>query len=329
MKEFFAGKRVLVTGGTGSIGSEIVRRLLACGPETVRVFSRDETKQFLLAQELGERPDLRWLIGDVRDPDRLRRAMRRVHFVFHAAAMKHVPACEYNPFEAVLTNVVGTQNIIHAAIDAGVEKVISVSTDKAVDPSSTMGATKLLAERIVSSAYRFVPEVRLATVRFGNVLGSRGSILPLVTSQVEKGGPVTLTSPEMTRFVMPIEKAAWLVLKACTMAWGGETFILRMPAVRIADLLPVLIEILAPRFGKDPGAIRIETIGKRAGEKIHESLLSEEEAERVESHPQMFVVRPVSSETTSRLAASEYQSGAATPLAPDEIRTLLAESGLA
>lgn len=329
MKEFFAGKRVLVTGGTGSIGSEIVRRLLACGTETVRVFSRDETKQFLLAQELGERPDLRWLIGDIRDPDRLRRAMRRVHFVFHAAAMKHVPACEYNPFEAVQTNVVGTQNIIHAAIDAGVEKVISVSTDKAVDPSSTMGATKLLAERIVSSAYRFVPEVRLATVRFGNVLGSRGSILPLVTSQIEKGGPVTLTTPEMTRFVMPIEKAAWLVLKACTMAWGGETFILRMPAVRIADLLSVLVEVLAPRLGKDPAAIRIETIGKRAGEKIHESLLSEEEAERVEAHPQMFIVRPQVSETTSRLATSEYQSGAARPLARDEIRTLLAESGLA
>ncbi len=327
VKEHYKDRNVLVIGGTGSIGSEIVRQLLPLAPKAVRVLSRDDSKQHELEQELGDRPDVRYLIGDVQDLNRLKRAMRGIHYVFNAAGLKHVPACEYNPFEAVQTNVIGTQNVIQAAIDTGVGHVVAVSTDKAVNPRNTMGATKLLAEKVVAAAQRFAPEVRLSSVRFGNVLGSRGSLVPLVEKQIRKGGPVTLTDPEMTRFFMSIPRAAWLVLAAGVRAQGGDTFILRMPALKVRELIDVLIQELAPRAGRRAADVQVETIGIRPGEHLHEALLTDDEAERVEVDREMFVVRPRKGPTTTRCAPEEYRSDCAPHLTRPEIVAMLRDAG--
>ena len=295
MYEYLKGKKVLVTGGTGSIGSEIVRQVLAQGPTVVRVFSRDETKQYYLENSFGRRADIRYLVGDVREKDRLRRALKDIDVVFHAAALKQVPSCEYNPFEAVKTNVVGTQNVIEASLDAGVGKVIAVSTDKAINPTSTMGATKLLAERLIATANAWATETMFACVRFGNVLNSRGSLIPVVKSQIERGGPVTLTDERMTRFMMPIAEAVKLTLEAGAIATGGEIFILKMPTVRIKDLLRALIDQYAPLVGIDPAAVPIYKIGVRPGEKIDEELLTQEELPRTSMLRRLLVVNPVNS----------------------------------
>jgi UDP-N-acetylglucosamine 4,6-dehydratase len=288
----FRDRTVLVTGGTGSIGSAIVDALLPLEPRALRVVSRDDSKQFELRQQHREAEALRLLIGDVRSRDRMTRAMAGVELVFHAAAMKHVPACEFNPFEATETNVRGTQNVVEAAIDAGVERVLGISTDKAVDPSNVMGATKLLAERLMSAAesYKGHSRTRFASIRFGNVIGSRGSLVPLIRGQVARGGPVTLTDPEMSRYMMPINDAVRLCFSAMERMQGGEVFILKMPRVRVGDVVEVLIEAYAPQFGFKPGDIRVETIGARAGEKRHEILLTEDEAVAAEEVDGMFVV---------------------------------------
>ncbi len=291
----FADRRILVTGGTGSIGSAIVEALLGHGPRVVRVLSRDDTKQFELAQRLRSEQALRMLIGDVRSRVRLQRAMSEIELVFHAAAMKHVPASEFNPFEATETNVRGTQNVVEAAIDAGVERVLTVSTDKAVDPTNVMGATKLLAERLMSAAetYKGGSPTRFASVRFGNVIGSRGSLVPLIRGQVARGGPVTVTDPEMSRYMMPMRDAVRLCFEAMQRMAGGEVFILKMPRIRVGDLVEVLIEAYAPQFGFRPDEIAIETIGARAGEKRHEVLLTEDEALAAEESEGMYVVGPL------------------------------------
>ena len=292
MENIFKDKKILVTGGTGSIGGEIVRRLLQYGPEVVRILSRDETKQFELEQELANPEKVRFLIGDVRDKDRLKRAFEDIDIVFHAAAMKHVPACEYNPFEAVKTNVMGTQNVIEAALDNDVEKLIAISTDKAASPINTMGATKLLAEKLIIDAnfYKGHAKTVFSCVRFGNVMGSRGSVIPLFEKQIQNGGPVTVTDPEMTRFMMTIPQAVDLVFKATKMAQGGEIFIFKMPVVKLGDLANVMIEYLASKYGYEPEAIRIDTIGIRNGEKMYEHLMNEEEALYAYKTEDMFIV---------------------------------------
>lgn len=326
------GRKVLVTGGTGSIGSELVRQILRMEPDVVRIYSRDETKQFFLQHELGDRSDVRFLIGDVRDRSRLERAMKGINVVFHAAALKHVPACEYNPFEAVKTNVLGTQNVIDAAIEAGVEKVVGISTDKASNPASTMGATKLLAERLLASANLWTKEARFCCVRFGNVLGSRGSIVALVQEQIRKGGPVTVTDRRMRRFMMSIPQAASLVLRAEQLAVGGEIFILKMPVIRISDLIEVLIMDFAPRYGYSPDEIPVRLIGARPGEKLNEDLVSSLETDCVYETNDMYVVIPRVHRNTwpcswavpvdlTRYSTEDYDS-----LSKGEIRKLLVES---
>ena len=337
--EFYQGRRILVTGGTGSIGSQIVRQLLDHGPRVLRVLSRDETKQLYLQEELGRGRSLenvRFLIGDVRDPVRLRRAMEGIEIVFHAAAMKHVPACEYNPFEAVQTNVLGAQNVITAARDAGVGRVIAISTDKAASPENTMGATKLLAERLLSAAHLSSPGQVLCGVRFGNVLGSRGSLVPVVLRQLREGQPVTLTHPGMTRFMMTIGDAVRLVLHAGARARGGEIFILKMPALRVRDLIEVLIEERALRDGRDPREFPIRQIGIRPGEKLHEVLLTEEEAARTREEDGLFVLEPASAGGAGGAAAASsvpgfgrrYDSASAPIFDKAAIRDLLERAGL-
>jgi len=320
------GKKVLVTGGSGSIGSEIVRQCLTSGAEVVRVFSRDESRQYQMQQELGKK-NIRFLLGDVRDKDRLKRAMKDIDLVFHAAALKQVPFCEYNPYEAVQTNVVGTQNMVQAALDAGVARVVGISTDKSVNPVNTMGATKLLSERIMTHANLWTEDTLFSCVRFGNVLGSRGSVIPLIRQQVEQGGVVQLTDRRMTRFMMSIPEAASLVLKSSSLARAGETFVLPMKALKVADLITVLRDHFCDQFNIKKCSI--EEVGKRAGEKLHEELVSEEELSHVRKIKGYLVVDHIPGKRKGAfvsLEKKEYNSTAATKMSQKEIISLLKKS---
>jgi UDP-N-acetylglucosamine 4,6-dehydratase len=291
--EFFRDRTILVTGGAGSVGSHLVKRLLSFRPSSIRVLDNNETGLFHLEHELKS-PVIRTLVGDVRDGGRLNMALYDVDIVFHAAALKHVPLCEFNPFDAVKTNVLGTQNLIEAAIANDVACVINISTDKAVIPTNVMGATKLLGERLISSAAYYTGRRRtiFSSVRFGNVLNTRGSVIPLFHSQIRKGGPVTVTDPAMTRFFMDIPQAVDLILMATLLARGRELFILKMPALRLGDLAECMIETYAPRYGFVPEKISVETIGKRSGEKLHEDLMTEDEAPFAYESRDMFIIVP-------------------------------------
>ena len=327
MANIFQGKSILVTGGSGSIGSNIVRKVLQYKPRVVRVLSNDENGLFNLEQELQSYSNVRFLEGDVRDKERLRKAVEDIDFVFHTAALKHVPLCEYNPFEAVKTNVLGTQNVIETAMEEEVEKFITISTDKAVNPINVMGATKLLNERLTISAnyYKGAKRTAFSCVRFGNVLDSRGSVVPLFEEQIKKGNPVIITDPNMTRFVMSISKAVDLVLRSAEMARGGEIFIFKMPALRIGDLAEAMIEELAPRYGYNPKSIRTEISGKRAGEKTYEELLTEDEALDASETEDMFIISQAANNKESRkMLAKEYRSDTdAILLSKEEIKEML------
>jgi len=290
----FEGKNILITGGAGSIGSNIVRTLINYSPRAIRIFDNNETALFNFQNELKSYENVRFLVGDVRSRNRLKRAMENIDIVFHTAALKHVPLCEYNPFEAVETNVVGTQNVIDAAMNEEVEKVIGISTDKAINPVNTMGATKLLCEKLITTAnyYKGKRKTIFSSVRFGNVLGSRGSVTLLFKNQIKNGGPITLTNPDMTRFFMTMKQAVNLILKATEMARGGEIFIFKMPAVRMDDLVEIMVENLAPKYGFNPNQIKIKKIGIRPGEKMHEELIGKEENNNILETDDMFIILP-------------------------------------
>ena len=326
LEKTFKNKKILVTGGTGSIGSELVRKLLEFNPKVIRVLSNDENAQFDLEQELKEYGNLRFLVGDVRDKERLKMATEEVDIVFHAAALKHVPLCEYNPFEAIKTNVIGTQNLLEVAMDGEVEKVITISTDKAVNPVNVMGATKLLAERLTIAAnyYRGLRRTVFSCVRFGNVLGSRGSVLQVFEKQIKNGGPLTVTSPNMMRFVMNMQKAVELVLKAAEMTKGEEIFIFKMPALRVGTLAEVMIEKLAPKYGYAPKSIETKIIGKRKGEKLYEELMTEDEAANAYETKDMLVILPgPPRQGLKRVPVKRYTSKDTHILAKKEIEELL------
>ena len=288
------GRRILVTGGSGTIGARLVDHVLAHGPDVVRVLGRDETKQFYQRQRLRDRHDVRFLIGDIRDRDRLLRATEGIDLAFHCAALKHVESGEYNPFEAALTNVTGTQNVIDACLAQGVGTMILTSSDKAANPTSVMGASKLLAEKLVTAAanYRGHHRTVFASVRFGNVLGSRGSAVELFAAQVAAGGPVTVTDPTMTRFVMSTDRAVDLAVEAARVAHGGEVFVFKMPAARLADLVAAAIDVFAPRHGRNPSDIATVRIPVRPGEKSYEELMTEEESLRARDVGPMYAVLP-------------------------------------
>jgi len=321
--KFFKNKVILVTGGTGSIGSEIVRSLLKFPVKQIRILSRDEYKQFLLEQEFKHLPIGRvtFLIGDIRDRNRMFLAMEGVDIVFNAAAMKHVPLCEYNPFEAVKTNVLGTQNLVDACRASNVANFIHVSTDKAAMPINVMGATKLLAEKIALSAehYRGPHKTIFCAVRFGNVFGSRGSAAPLFYEQIKKGGPVTLTDQDMTRFMMKIPQAAMLMLKAAVLSKGEDLFILKMPVMRMEDFVRAMIEILAPKVGYTPSDIKVKIVGKREGEKKYELLMSEEEAEDVYENDEMFYLSKTPIAGFRRSDFKHYRSDKIDPMKYREV----------
>lgn len=266
----FKDKVVLVTGGTGSIGSELVKQVLVQQPYRLRIFSRDESKQYELMEELGYPENVQTFIGDIRDADRLEFALKDVDIVLHAAAMKHVSISEYNPFEVVKTNIVGSQNVINASIKQGVKKVIGISTDKAVHPTGMLGTSKLMMEKLFVNAANYTKreDIVFACVRFGNVLWTRGSVLPSWKASAEKEGIIRVTEKDMTRFFMSKESAIELVLKSVNLAQGGEIFTFKMPSVRLGDLANVFIE----KYYREKD-IKIEIIGKRAGEKMYEELL--------------------------------------------------------
>jgi UDP-N-acetylglucosamine 4,6-dehydratase len=281
--ESLSGASILVTGGTGSFGkkfTEIAVREL--NPKKVVIFSRDELKQYEMKNEGYDAPCMRYFIGDVRDKERLRRAMTGIDIVVHAAALKHVPACEYNPLEAVQTNIHGAKNIVEAALDAGVKKVLALSTDKAVNPVNLYGATKLVAEKIFvqGNGYSGYTGAHFACVRYGNVVGSRGSIVPLLLKQKETG-TVTVTDDRMTRFWITLEQGVRLVLHALTHMEGGEIFVPKIPSMKITDL----INAIAP-------GCKQKIIGIRPGEKLHEVLLSEDEARHTAEEEKHFVIYP-------------------------------------
>lgn len=327
MNSIFQNKTILVLGGAGSIGSEIVRKLLQHEPKSIRVLDNNETALFELEQDLNSRL-IRPFIGDIKDKDRLKRATEDVNIIFHAAALKHVPLCEYNPFEAVKTNVIGTQNIIEVAIDADVEKMITISSDKAVNPANVMGATKLLGERLTISAnhYKGLRKTAFSCVRFGNVLNSRGSVIPVFKEQIQKGGPVTITDPDMTRFIMSIPKAVDLVLKAAEMTKGGEIFIFKMPALRVKDLADVLINEFAPVYGYQPEKIKTQIIGTRAGEKNYEELMTCEEKNHSTESENMYIIMPnysLQKEEKRNDVSSTHSSEKIILLSTDQILLLL------
>jgi UDP-N-acetylglucosamine 4,6-dehydratase len=273
---------ILVTGGTGSFGKHFCKVMLEhYPPKVIRVYSRDELKQHEMRQKFGE-GYLRYLIGDVRDVDRLRRAMEGVDIVVHAAALKQVPACEYNPLEAVKTNVHGAQNVLDAALDTGVKRVIALSTDKAVNPVNLYGATKLCAEKIIiqGNAYAGGRGTRLSCVRYGNVIGSRGSVIPLFLQQ-KKTGRITITDKRMTRFWITLDQAVHLVLKGLSHMQGGEIFIPIVPSMKIMHLA----QAIAPECD-------IDVIGIRPGEKLHEALTTEDDGRYTVAFDNMYVVLP-------------------------------------
>src|SRR5579859_5168336 len=278
-----AGSTILLTGGTGSFGNAFITRMLAEHADvTVRVYSRDELKQSEVRATFGDDRRLRFLIGDVRDRSRMTRAAQGADVIIHAAAMKQVPACEYNPFEAVRTNVLGAQHVVDAAIDAHVPKVIALSTDKAVNPVNLYGATKLCAERIIvqgnTYASRFA--TRLACVRYGNVVGSRGSVVPLFRQQAATG-ELTITDRRMTRFWITLDQAVDLVLFALDNMTGGEVFVPKIPSMRITDLA----EAVAP-------GVPCRVVGIRPGEKLHEVLLTSDEARHTVDAGSVYIVLP-------------------------------------
>lgn len=328
MINIFKNKNILVTGGCGSIGSEIVRQLLTREPRVVRILERSEAAHFRLNQEI-QSPKLRPLIGDIRDQRRVDRAMRGIDIVFHAAAMKHVPMCEYNPSEAISVNVLGTQNLVDAAIEQGVQRFIGISTDKAVNPTSTMGATKLLSEKIITNAsISGGHQIRFGCVRFGNVLASSGSVIPLFERQIKDGDAVTITSKSMTRFFMSIPDAVALVLGAARLAQHGEIFVLKMKTMKIIDLAEVLVEELAPRYGKDPKKIKYQVIGLRPGEKEHEPLLTKEESVYLSEREGMYILHsPLHLQYGAKLPINKknfnYYSETAPHLNKEEIRKML------
>lgn len=342
MNTMLASKRVIVTGACGTVGKELVRQLLH-EHDVAEVIGIDnnESELFFLEQRFSEFSNAHFYMADIRDSFKLEKMMKDVHVVFHTAAFKHVILCERSPFEAVQTNILGIQNVINAATRCQVERVVFTSSDKAVNPTNVMGTSKLMGERIMTAAnsnQRGNGPI-FASTRFGNVLGSRGSVIPIFREQIRKGGPITLTDPDMTRFVMSIAEAVRLVADSARLACGGEVFITKMPVIRIVDLAQVMIEELAPLYGFDPEEIGIKTIGVKPGEKMYEELMNDEETRRSLELPLYFAVLPAwkglykkidytYADIVSDTVTNPYNSSNEAPLRKDQLRAFLADNDL-
>ncbi len=292
--EKLLNKRVLITGATGTVGKALAKKIVSYPIKELILLDNNESEVFFLKEEFEKYGNTTVYLGDITNKEKIKKIAKGVNIIFHCAAYKHVILSEYNSYDYVRVNVLGTQNIIECALENNVDVVINTSTDKAVNPTNVMGATKLLGEKLITSANAttYDSETIFSSVRFGNVLGSRGSILPLLIKQIKKGGPVTLTDERMTRFVMSINDATELVLKSAERAIGGEVFVLKMKAVRIIDLIKATVELVAPKFGYAPEEIEIKKIGCKPGEKLYEELMNEEETSRAIELEDMFVILP-------------------------------------
>lgn len=291
-------KKILITGGTGSFGNEVAAFLQKHNPAKIIIYSRDEKKQYEMQKK---NPDYHYIIGDVRDRERIDFAMKGVDYVFHAAALKQVPSCEIYPFEAVKTNIIGSQNIAEVAIDHGVEAVVSLSTDKAVKPINAMGISKSMMEKIICSQNQRDIETKLACVRYGNVMGSRGSVIPLFRKQISEGGRLTITDPRMTRFMMTLHHSVELVLHALTRSSGGEIYVKKAPATTVLDLARTMLV----KYG-DGDLDRIDVVGIRPGEKLDEVLVNEYEMTRAVESAEYFEIIP---EYKPNAVKSRYEFG--------------------
>ena len=279
------GKKILITGGTGSLGQALTKRLLDSEVETIRIFSRNENKQIKMEAQFQD-DRLRYFLGDIRDLERLTRAMEDIDLVFHAAALKHVPKIEYNPFEAIKTNVIGSQNVIESAIHENVEKVIAIGTDKAVSPLNTYGATKLLMEKLFVTANNFLNPEKHATkfiaARYGNVFGSSGSVIPIFIDQIKRKKKITITDPKMTRFSLTMKEALDFILNVANYGKGSEIFIPKSKAYNIMDIKSTLIELF--------GNVEEDIIGIRPGEKLHEILIGDDEIRSSWEYNGMYMI---------------------------------------
>jgi len=293
MEKIIFNKRILITGAAGTIGKALVDKLIKLDNEIV-AFDHNESELFFLKESFNKFDNLHIKVGDIKDKEKVKNIARGVDIIFHCAAYKHVIFSEYDSFDYVQVNVLGTQNVIEAAIENNVNLVVNTSSDKAVNPTNVMGTTKLLGEKLITSAniMFYGSNTKLSSVRFGNVLGSRGSILPLLIKQIKNYQEVTLTDENMTRFIMSISEAIELVIESANRTIGGEVFVLKMKAVKIIDLIKAVIEIVAPIFGYKADDIKIKKIGIKPGEKLYEELMNEEEVDRTLELDDMFVILP-------------------------------------
>lgn len=340
----FEGKNILVTGSCGTVGSELIKQLLSdenFSPLEVIGVDNNESALFFLDQEYLNDPRANFFVTDIRDLDSLTARMKNINVVFHCAALKHVILSERSPEQCVQNNIVGVQNIIAAATENNVDVVIFTSSDKAVNPTNVMGTSKLMGERLITAAnsHKRLSGPVFASTRFGNVLGSSGSVIPVFNSQIARGGPVTLTDKKMTRFVMSITESVNLVLDSAQHAKGGEVFVTKMPVVRIEDLAKAMVEILATKYGFKPEEIDIIEIGSKPGEKLYEELMSDEETKRTIELEKYFSVLPAFRGIYHKInynyeniynesVTNPYNSKNETPLSIQDIKLLLTQNNL-
>jgi len=320
----FKGKNILITGGTGSIGMGLAKQLIKYNPKEIRIFSNDENSIFEAKENLGANHVYKLMVGDVRDKDRLNLAIRNVDIVFHTAAMKHITICEDNPFDAVKTNVVGTSNILEASIIEEVEKFVFISTDKATNPTSTLGGSKLLAERLTLDAgtYAGKGKTKFAIVRFGNVLGSRGSVFQIFQNQIKMKKPLTVTDKRMTRFIMSISEAASMILKVTKILKDGEIYILKMPSIRIEDLAKGMLHVYGSRFPDYRNTSSLK-ITKPRGERFHELLITNEEMPFCHDIGDMYKISKT--ENKKRLLRKEFSSETASRISQSKLHKTINE----
>jgi len=329
----FDGKKILITGGTGSLGKALTKRLLKENVEIIRIYSRDEWKQFQMQNEIKD-DRLRFLIGDVRDKARLSRAVEDIDIVIHTAALKQIATAEYNPFEAVKTNVYGSQNLIECCLDHNVEIAIGIGTDKAVSPLNTYGASKMLMERLFISAnyYKGNRKSKFLCVRYGNVLGSRGSLLPLITSQIQNGKEITITDPEMTRFNVSMKQAIELIFRTLKNGMGGEVFVPKLKAYRIKEMKEAVLELMH-------ASNKEKRIPVRPGEKYHELLINQEELRNTYETDKDYIIFEKQSQNYDYVTKSmnnikktsletDYGSNSVPILTKEEIKKILIEEEL-
>jgi FlaA1/EpsC-like NDP-sugar epimerase len=340
-RKFFESKTILITGACGTIGRNIARQLLGYKLAGLRLLDTDDTTITELKDELeyfNKEGILRYLVGNIRDKERLIRAFERVDYVFHCAALKHVAIGEYNPREVILTNVNGTENVIEAALRNNVKKVVYTSSDKAVNPVNTMGASKLLGEKSIVAAnfVRGSSKTRFSAVRFGNVLGSRGSILKRFEKRVKKNLPLIVTDPDMTRFMMPISDAVNLTLKAMVLSEGGEIFVLKMPSLILSDLIDIFMEHVWKKYSVKP---EINLIGLFPGEKTYEELMTDEELSRALETKDMYLILPHIKELLDdypknvldqrgNILTKSYSSQHVDPISKNDLKKLLTKANL-